>query len=57
MGLYIVEYEQHGQDRAQYGERLLPMLAAELKKGGSKVSPIATSGLAVLFIMLIPRFG
>jgi predicted nuclease of restriction endonuclease-like (RecB) superfamily len=36
MGLHIVEYEQQGQDRAQYGERLLPMLVTELKKGGLK---------------------
>ena len=32
IGFYIVEYEQHGQDRAQYGEKLLQKLAQELTK-------------------------
>lgn len=30
-GYYIVEYEQHGSDRAQYGERLLQNLSEKLK--------------------------
>ncbi len=30
-GYYIVEYEQHGSDRAQYGERLLQNLSQKLK--------------------------
>lgn len=30
MGLYIVEYEQKGADRAEYGERLVPRLSATL---------------------------
>lgn len=30
IGAYIAEYELHGQDRAQYGEKLLPDLAARL---------------------------
>ena len=29
-GYYIVEYEQHGADRAKYGEGLLKKLAARL---------------------------
>ncbi len=33
-GYYIVEYEQHGRDRAQYGERLLPRLAKRLASPG-----------------------
>jgi predicted nuclease of restriction endonuclease-like (RecB) superfamily len=36
MGLYIVEYEQQGADRAQYGDGLLSMLAAALRKAGIK---------------------
>lgn len=32
IGFYIVEYEQQGQDRAQYGEKLLQKLAQELTK-------------------------
>jgi hypothetical protein len=27
VGFYIVEYEQNGEDRAQYGAKLLPFLA------------------------------
>ena len=30
-GYYIVEYEQHGADRAKYGEGLLKKLAARLR--------------------------
>ncbi|MBQ7651287.1 MAG: hypothetical protein IJS15_10025 [Victivallales bacterium] len=29
-GFYIVEYEQHGSDRAKYGEELLKVLAKRL---------------------------
>ena len=36
IGAYLVEYEQHGQDRAQYGERLLSTLAKSLKDKGFK---------------------
>ncbi|GHT74414.1 hypothetical protein AGMMS50262_07330 [Bacteroidia bacterium] len=31
VGFYIVEFEQHGEDRAKYGEKLLRLLAKELK--------------------------
>ena len=30
IGMYIFEYEQHGQDRAEYGERLIRTLAERL---------------------------
>ena len=30
IGAYIVEYEQHGRDRAEYGEKLLERLARDL---------------------------
>lgn len=30
-GYYIVEYEQHGEDRAQYGEQLLSKLSKRLQ--------------------------
>jgi len=36
VGYYIVEYEQHGQDRAEYGEQLFQKLAERLKKAGIK---------------------
>jgi len=32
IGLYIREYEQHGEDRAQYGESLLDRLSEELRR-------------------------
>jgi predicted nuclease of restriction endonuclease-like (RecB) superfamily len=32
VGYHIVEYEQHGSDRAQYGERLLDELAHDLRR-------------------------
>jgi len=34
IGFYIVEYEQHGNDRAVYGQRLYKEIAANLKNGG-----------------------
>ncbi len=30
-GYYIVEYEQNGKDRAKYGDKLLAILAKNLK--------------------------
>ena len=36
-GYFIVEYEQHGSDRAQYGERLIKCLSERL--GRNKFSP------------------
>lgn len=39
IGAWIIEYEQHGEDRATYGERLLERLAEGLlKEGASGVS-------------------
>lgn len=34
IGFYIVEYEQHGNDRAKYGDRLLKRLAESVNKRG-----------------------
>ena len=34
IGRHIVEYEQHGQDRAQYGTQLLNKLAAKINRRG-----------------------
>lgn len=33
-GCYLVEYEQNGEDRAEYGQRLLPETAQRLKQQG-----------------------
>ena len=35
IGHYIVEYEQHGEDRAAYGDRLMEKLAGNLKENGA----------------------
>ena len=32
IGYHIVEYQQHGSDRARYGERLLETLARDLRR-------------------------
>lgn len=34
VGYYIVEYEQHGEDRAKYGDKLLKNLARRLNRRG-----------------------
>ncbi|MDY4732511.1 MAG: DUF1016 N-terminal domain-containing protein, partial [Prevotella sp.] len=34
IGFYIVEYEQHGNDRAKYGDRLLKRLTESVNKRG-----------------------
>lgn len=36
IGLYMVEYEQQGQDRAEYGQRLYKVVTDELKSKGLK---------------------
>ncbi|MDX1972797.1 MAG: PDDEXK nuclease domain-containing protein [Candidatus Sumerlaeia bacterium] len=36
IGAYIIEFEQGGEDRAEYGERLLKELSARLQAEGSK---------------------
>ena len=34
IGWYIVEYEQNGADRAEYGDRMMERLSAELRDHG-----------------------
>ena len=41
-GYYIVEYEQHGQDRAKYGEGLLKALSNRLGKDAYSVPSLKT---------------
>lgn len=36
IGMYLFEYEQKGQDRAEYGERLYDEISNRLKKKGLK---------------------
>jgi predicted nuclease of restriction endonuclease-like (RecB) superfamily len=48
-GAYLVEFEQHGEDRAAYGTRLLERLAADLASRGLK-------GLGVSMLRITRRF-
>ncbi len=43
VGRYIVEYEQCGNDRAQYGARLLPSIVARVKIKGINVTLLQNS--------------
>lgn len=36
IGMYLVEYEQKGQDRAQYGKKLLQKISANLRQTGMR---------------------
>jgi len=49
IGAYLIEYEQNGEDRAQYGAKLLEILARDLQAKGSK-------GLGVSMLRIARRF-
>lgn len=55
IGHYIVEYEQHGEDRAAYGDRLLEKLASNLK--GNGVQGMSSTNLRLFrqFYILYPQ--
>lgn len=53
-GLYIVEYEQKGNDRAQYGEQLLKNLARQLNSKGFSETELRQYRL---FFQLYPQIG
>ncbi|WP_052695766.1 hypothetical protein [Hymenobacter sp. AT01-02] len=42
VGYYLTEYEQAGQDRAAYGQRLLVELARTCGRGACQASPKPT---------------
>ena len=52
-GYYIVEYEQHGSDRAKYGEKLLQNLVKRL----GKAYAFSTLKLYRLFYLTYPQLG
>ena len=56
-GFYIVEYEQNGEDYAQYGSRLLYRLSDELKKGGVKGISYTNLTLFRKFYLYYPQMG
>lgn len=54
VGGYIVEYEQGGRDRANYGDMLLPKLAKRLNKSGLRLTMLKYSRS---FYLLYPQVG
>lgn len=56
-GLFIVEYEQNGEDRAQYGKRLLESLSASLKEQGMTGVSVTTLKLYRQFYITYPGIG
>ncbi|HEV3327387.1 MAG TPA: PDDEXK nuclease domain-containing protein [Puia sp.] len=49
IGFYIVEYEQNGKDRAEYGEKLIRMISERLRDAGIK-------GLSYRSLQLFKQF-
>jgi len=56
-GAFIVEYEQNGEDRAQYGKRLLDSLSASLKGQGMKGVSVTALKLCRQFYLVYPEIG
>jgi predicted nuclease of restriction endonuclease-like (RecB) superfamily len=56
-GLFIVEYEQNGEDRAQYGERLIGRLSASLTERGMKGVSVTALKLCRQFYLAYPEIG
>ena len=56
-GFYIVEYEQNGQDYAEYGSRLLYRISEELKKSGIKGISYTNLTLFRKFYLYYPQIG
>ena len=56
IGAYLVEFEQNGKDRAQYGAGLLKRLSKDLcKRGMSGASPDVLERMR-LFFQMYPQF-
>lgn len=53
MGFYIVEFEQNGEDRAQYGEQLLKKLEQRINQKGLNVTLFQRSRM---FYGIYPQF-
>lgn len=56
-GVFIVEYEQNGKDRAQYGERLIERLSASLTERGLKGVSVTALKLCRQFYLVYPEIG
>ena len=57
IGCYLFEYEQNGQDRAEYGERLLSKLAATLRQQSIKGLSETNLKLFRQFYVAYPQIG
>ena len=57
IGRYIVEYEQHGEDRATYGERLIRSLAGRLSGRGIRGMSFTNLNLFRKFYRTYPQLG
>jgi predicted nuclease of restriction endonuclease-like (RecB) superfamily len=56
-GVFIVEYEQHGKDRARYGERLIESLSGSLSERGLKGVSTTALKLCRQFYLTYPDIG
>lgn len=57
IGYYIVEYEQNGEDRAQYGDRLIRTIEKELETAGQKGMSFTNLNLYRQFYLVYPKLG
>jgi hypothetical protein len=57
VGAHIVEYQQHGADRAKYGARLLETMAEDLKAKGIKGLGLTTLKFCRLFALTYEQIG
>ena len=57
IGYYIVEYKQKGEDRAEYGEKLIRNLSERLKKTGIKGLSYSNLQLFKQFYFTYPQLG
>lgn len=55
IGYYIVEYEQKGEDRAKYGDKLIKMLSEKLKKGRVRGMSYTNLNLFRQFYLVYPQ--
>ncbi len=57
VGAYIVEFEQHGEDRAKYGQKLMPSLAGDLQKRGLHGLSLSNLKSFRQFFQAYPQIG
>jgi hypothetical protein len=57
IGYYIVEYEQSGEDKARYGDKILKVLAERLKNIGAKGLSETNLKLFRQFYQTYPQIG